>query len=132
MTTLVQQIEAMCRRMNELTSSEQELVRALGSALNRADDKLLQEVRNITAEHESRRGMILNELQMLAVRVGAFPAPREPAPAITGYNGAAAPSYVPPPQEPDMEPTLGRGDWRQAASNIEDELNFHLNGRAAH
>lgn len=129
MTTLVQQIEAMCRRMNELTSSEQELVRALGSALNRADDKLLQEVRTITAEHESRRGMILNELQMLAVRVGAFPAPREPAPAITGgYIGT--PSYVPPP-EPDTEPTLGRGDWRQAASNIEDELNFHLNGRTA-
>ena len=35
---------------------------------------MLQDVRNLAAEHEGRRGVILNELQGLASRLGVFPA----------------------------------------------------------
>jgi hypothetical protein len=30
----------------------------------------------------------------------------------------------------DEQHAIRRGDWRQAANNIQDELDFHLNGRA--
>jgi hypothetical protein len=90
-------------------------------------------VRKITTEHESRRGAILHELQGLATRIGAFPIARqatsgveyaEPMPRpITAANSvpkiptangvAGANGHVGP---------FSRGDWRQAASNIEDEV----------
>lgn len=123
MTTLLQQIEEMRIQVNELASGEQRLLNALGDALNRADNKLLQDVRNVTADHEIRRGMILKELQTLALRIGAFPEQSEPiaaleeAPRNLAFDG------------PREEQIVGRGDWRQAANNIQDELDFHLNGR---
>ena len=66
MTGLIQQIEEMRTRMNELAAGEQELVRALGEALTRTDQKLLEDVRTAAADHEARRGAILTELQSLA------------------------------------------------------------------
>jgi len=125
MTTLIQQIEDMRVRMNELASNEQGLVKALGEALSRTDQKLLHEVHNLTVEHEARRGAILKELQLLAARMGAFPlTPREPFGAIEGA------ANEPPPHE-KQRPALSGGDWRLAAANIQDELEFHLNARAA-
>ena len=73
MTSLIQQIEEMRTRMNELAAGEQDLVRALGDALSRTDQKLLEDVRSVAADHEARRGAILNELQSLAARMGALP-----------------------------------------------------------
>jgi hypothetical protein len=116
MTDLVQQIEEMRLRMNQLTTSEQSLVRALGDALSRADEKLLQDVRTVAAEHETRRAGILRELQSLSARMGALPRPRGPF--------AAAAEALP------SQPARG-GDWRQATANIEDEVVLHLKGRAA-
>ena len=78
MTTLIEQIEEMRIRMVELATGEQDLVRALGDALSRADQKLLQDVRVVAEEHEARRGAILKELQGLAARMGALPRPRAP------------------------------------------------------
>ena len=69
--------------MNELAAGEQELVRALGDALSRTDQKLMEDVRSAAAEHEARRGVILNELQSLAARMGALPRSREPYAALT-------------------------------------------------
>src|SRR5262249_1140572 len=77
-TTLVEQIEEMRIRMNQLARREQDLVRALGQALNRADQKLLQDVRNVALEHEVRREGILRELQAFAAHMGALPMPRQP------------------------------------------------------
>lgn len=126
MTTLLQQIEEMRVQVNELASGEQKLLNALGDALTRADHKLLQDVRNVTTEHEMRRSMILHELQTLALSIGAFPDQREPVAALeeTPRNLSSFPasSYT-------EEQIVGRGDWRQAANNIQDELDFHLNGR---
>jgi hypothetical protein len=53
--TLVEQIEEMRIRMHEEARGEQHLVNALGLALKRADEKLLQAIRNVTVEHTSRR-----------------------------------------------------------------------------
>lgn len=126
MTTLIEQIEEMRQRMNDLAAGEQDLVRALGDALGRADQKLLQDVRAVAEEHEARRGVILKELQSLAARMGALPRPRAPFAALEEQAqplDLAARETAPA--------AFRRGDWRQAAANIHDELAIALNGRAA-
>jgi hypothetical protein len=125
MTTLLQQIEEMRVHVNDLANAEQGLVKALGDALNRADQKLLHDVRSVAAEHELRRGAILKELQSLASNIGLLPAPRE---SVTMLE--SAPREVPAFPIQEEQQAIRRGDWRQAANNIQDELDFHLNGRA--
>lgn len=124
MTTLLQQIEDMRVHVNDLANAEQGLVKALGDALNRADQKLLHDVRSVAAEHELRRGAILKELQSLASNIGLLPAPRE---SMTMLE--SAPREVPAFPIQEEQQAIRRGDWRQAANNIQDELDFHLNGR---
>jgi hypothetical protein len=127
MTKMIQLVEEMRARLNQVTDAEQALVRALAEALSRVDQKLLQDVRNITTDHEARRGAILHELQGLAARIGAFPAPREPAAGLEYADPAAKPvAAVNGSQRP-----FSRGDWRQAANNIEDELDIYFQDRAA-
>ena len=102
MSKMIELIEEMRARLNQVADTEQSLVRALSEALNRVDQKLLQDVRDITTDHESRRGAILHELQNLASRIGAFPIARDQAPGldfgnpavkpITGMNGSTPPS----------------------------------------
>jgi hypothetical protein len=119
MSKLIEHIEQVRRRLTEIAGSELALVRALGDALSRVDEKLLRDVRNVTAEHEARRGAILSELQTLSSLIGTFPAPHEAVPAIGseaetgGYDGASR-----------YQAALSAGDWRQAAKNIEDDLDF--------
>jgi hypothetical protein len=123
MTTLIEQIEEMRQRMNELASSEQGLVRALGDALSRADQRLLQDVHSLAVEHEARRGAILRELQGLAARMGSLPRPRGTFAALEETPlGVTA-------REATPQPVLGGADWRKAAANIQDELAHHLRGR---
>jgi hypothetical protein len=52
--------------------TERSLAEALGDALNRLDQELLQDIRNIATGHETRRVAILNELQALAGSIGMF------------------------------------------------------------
>jgi hypothetical protein len=113
----------MLTRVGELSGKEQGLVRALGDALNRIDQQLLDEVRSVTMEHEVRRGVILMELQSLAAHIGALPAPRETVVAV-GLAHQELPSYEPVPS--NGERSIGCGDWRRAANNIQDELEFAL------
>ncbi|NJO22319.1 MAG: hypothetical protein HC868_04460 [Sphingomonadales bacterium] len=124
MTTLLQQIEDMRVHVNDLANAEQGLVKALGDALNRADQKLLHDVRSVAAEHELRRGTILKELQSLASNIGLLPAPRESMAMLE-----SAPREVSAFPIQEEQQAIRRGDWRQAANNIQDELDFHLNGR---
>jgi hypothetical protein len=72
-TTLIEQIEEMRIRMHEQARSEQDLVNALGQALKRADEKLLEAVRHVAFEHELRREDIMKELNALAARLGTLP-----------------------------------------------------------
>jgi hypothetical protein len=129
MTSLIEQIEEMRVRMNDLATGEQDLVRALGEALGRADQKLLQDVRAVAQEHEQRRGVILKELQGLAQRMGALPRPRAPF-AVLEEPVQELPAQEAPPQQPPAH-VFRRGDWREAAANIHDELAIALGSRAA-
>jgi hypothetical protein len=128
MSKMIQLVDEMRTRLNEITEREQTLVRALGEALTRVDHRLLQDVRSITTDHEARRGAILSELQSLASRIGAFPAvAREPVAQLDH----AEPALKPLAAANDRPPMFGRGDWRTAASNIEDELDIYFKDRAA-
>jgi|SRR5215467_9008421 len=149
MTKMVQLVEEMRARLTQIADSEQALVRALGEALSLVDQKLLQDVRNLTTEHEARRAAILYELQGLASRIGAFPtAQPEPAPGLdyadpavvaigathTGIaqNGMVTNSAGHASAAINGSPRpFSRGDWRQAASNIEDGLDDYFQERAA-
>ena len=127
MSKMIELVEEMRARLNQITDTEQALVRALGEALSRVDHKLLQDVRNITTDHKSRRGAILHELQTLASRIGAFPGVREPVPGLPFNEPAARPIAA---ANGNQNP-FTRGDWRQAASNIEDELDIYFKERTA-
>ena len=50
-----------------------DVVQALGDALNRHEQQLLQDIRHIATGHEARRRAILNELQALAGSIGMLP-----------------------------------------------------------
>jgi hypothetical protein len=119
MTKLLQHIDEMRTRLNDLGGDEKTLVRALDDALNRLDEQLLNDVRSIATEHEARREAILAELQSLAAGIGMF------RPPLEGPSDEP-PSYV---TSHAHQASIAPGDWRQAASNIEDELEQRLNGR---
>lgn len=120
MAHLSQKLAEMHRRLAENTQEEQALLRALDAALNHVDEKLLDEIRQVTAHHEARRTMIMGELQQLAGRLCAIPlTASEPLAAI----------------ETDVRPTAinghtngtthAPGNWRIAAQNIQDDLDFY-------
>jgi hypothetical protein len=115
MSKLSQHIEEMRDRLDKIADDEQGLVRALGEALNRLDQALLQDVRAVASEHQARREAILGELQSLAAGVGMFRAPLPPAEEI--------PSYTPLKERTQA---IAPGDWRRATSNIEDELDLGI------
>jgi hypothetical protein len=116
MTKLLQHIDEMRARLTQMAHSERSLVEALGDALIRLDQEILQNIRNIATGHETRRGAILNELKALAGSIGMFLPAREPVEpvAISHDNGH--------PNAP------AGGDWRKAAMNVsyQDELDFLL------
>ena len=120
MTDMIELVEEMRAKIGQIAGAEEELMGSLREVLSRVDDKLLQDVRTITTDHEARRGHSLRELRHLASRIGTFPTAhaamstaedaRPQARPIAGGDGGAVVSG------------LRRGDWRQATSNIEDAL----------
>ncbi len=122
MTKLLQHIEDMRARLKEVADNEQALVEALGDALDRLDQALLRDVRQITSAHETRREEILGELQGLASGIGMFRAP-----LAAPHAPENLPSYMP---SGERRQAIAPGDWRRATSAIEDELELgpHLNG----
>lgn len=132
MKSVLEQIEEMRARLTQTNTNERTLVRSLGEALNRIDDELLHEVRMVTAQYNARRGAIMEELQNLAATIGTLPNyAHHPMPALEESGPRELPAYEPP--SVDHQPrVLGRGDWRQATTNIQDELDFHLNGPSRH
>ncbi len=112
MRKLLQQLEEMHIRIAETATHEETLVRALGEALSRLDEQLLSDVQSIASEHEVRRTAILGELQGLASSIGMFQLPR---PGSATEIEADATTYLP-----------SAGDWRQATSNIRDDVEAPL------
>jgi hypothetical protein len=119
MSKLIEYVDEMRARLDEVSGTEKLLIRALDEALRRVDQNLLADVRDVTLAHEARRVAILEELQGLASRIGAFPALPSPQPQTIEANGHALPPGTPPPLPSDQ---LRAGDWRQAVSNIKEEL----------
>ena len=130
MSKMLQLVEEMHVRLNEISTSEQALLKALRDALNRVDDKLLQDVRNITADHESRRRAVLGELHGLAARIGALPAPRESAPELTYTQNGSWPEDL---VEDDLPRSITRhGTHRRPhPGNITAELDLYFKARAS-
>src|SRR5262245_45704130 len=104
MSTLIEQIEAMRIRMNELAAEEPGFVRSLGDALADADERHLDEVRSVAAAYGTKRGIMAKALQMLAGRVCALYRPRRP---LTTFEDTA-----------DL--AMRGADWRRAAANIQE------------
>src|SRR5262245_2536278 len=113
MRKLLQQLEEMHIRIAETATHEDNLVKALGDALARLDEQLLQDVQSIAHEHEARRTAILGELQGLAGSIGMFQVAR---PAVTAREDleSEVTAYIP-----------SAGDWREATSNIRDDHHEH-------
>lgn len=119
MAQLAEKLAELRRRLSDSAHEEQTLVRTLNAALNHVDEELLSEIRHVTAQHEARRAVILNELQHLASRVCALPvAQGEPMQAI---ESEASPTQI---NGHTSNGTHAPGNWRIAAQNIEDDLDF--------
>jgi hypothetical protein len=126
MTTLVQQIEQMRSRVEEIAKNDERVVTALADALNRADEKLLNDVLELTEEHEVRRGAILKELQALARRLGTFPRQIDQVP-----KEERAPRELSSQQAIPLNLSVAaRNDWRDGIL-LDEEINNHLRRRNA-
>lgn len=176
MTTMLEQLEMMREKMRQMSESELQMVRGLGEALNVADERLREQVRQFAVEHNERRTVALAELRALSARLGALPKGRYDAVRQTAlpadpqrYDAAPggyqqAPRYEPQPQryeapqqryEPPQQPyqaqpqryeqappqqqlppggapgAAATGDWRRAASRIEEEISHFQNMQRA-
>ena len=136
MTVLCDNVEDMLKRLETHSKAELTLVRALSEAIRQVDDQTLRELRNLSLQHELRCETILGELQLLAARMCQLPV--KPNPSIR-------PATEQPPiahRRAGAEDVLDMvnvnaagsaasaqslntgGDWRQAAQNIEDDLDY--------
>jgi hypothetical protein len=128
MSKMIQLVDEFRERLTTIADTEHKLVAQLREALNRYDQKLLQDVRNITAEHETRRGVILNELQSMAQRMGVFP--------VAARGPRAAVSDATPPEARAALPANGRlrpiegGAWREATDRLQSEINSYFKKQA--
>lgn len=129
MSKMIEYVEDMQARLSEVARTEQTLIRALGEALSRVDQELLADVRDLTLAHEARRVAILEELQNLAARIGAFPVSASPCPPVIEASGQALPANG---HAVEMPESTQPGDWRRAVSNIKDELDGYFGHSIQH
>ena len=140
MSKMIQVVEELRDKLTSVADQEQKLVASLRDALNRFDQKLLQDVRSIAADHEARRSAILNELQGLATRMGAFPAirsetrppqvPGDLRPGVTGAPAAAPESAPALPAGNGRLRAVEGGAWRDATDKLQSELDSYFRKRA--
>ena len=142
MTKMLQYVDEMRARLSEVATTEQTLIRALDQALSQVDQELLADVRDLTLAHEARRVAILTELQGLASRIGAFPVTADPLAAASEAPAIAQATQLspqPPPLPDGLRESLPEsfeavraGDWRQAVSNIKDDLDTYFGRTVEH
>lgn len=125
MNGINQNVEDLLNRLADNSRGELNLMRTLADEIRRVDEQMLRELRSVTLQHELRRETILGELHKLAGRLCNLPVkPLPGAPRPVLEQQPVAPAYV------ASESTTSNGvgaDWRQAAQNIQDELEFVLN-----
>jgi hypothetical protein len=133
MAKLLQQIDHVSKHLTETFRNEQALVKSLRDALYDLDQRLLRDIREVAADHQIRRGTILNELQDLAGSIGKFLPQHEdaqleqvatPQPVVKAQTVTAITEQV----DYGYQYSPAAGDWRQATNNLslQDELEFHL------
>jgi len=146
MSKMFQLVDELRQQLHTIGDTEQKLVSSLREALDRFDQKLLHDVRSLTAEHEARRGAILTELQGLASRMGAFPSARDARLGLGDGPGETAREGPPalPPNGPPNGPSNGPpslspsgklravpgGAWREATEQLQSELDVYFRKRA--
>jgi hypothetical protein len=133
LTNLLPHIDEVREQLSQIGDTEQSLVKDLAGSLKILDQQLLQDVRQVAADHQIRRGTILNALEDLAGSIGMFRPQHEdalPKPVGAPQPVAAIPEQIDYGHQ--YAPTAG--DWRQATKNLQnrlddlqDELQFHLN-----
>jgi len=116
-------IEQVKAKAEHVAKTEQLVLDALGEALNAADCKLLDDMRNLATQHETRRALVLSELQNLATRLGTFNLPEQTYETVE-YDVQDMP-YNPSDEElqetHEVEPPESVGDWRRALANIRSD-----------
>lgn len=127
MTGMTKTVEEMLSRLENNSKSELSLVRALAEAIRRVDDQMLHELRNLSLQHELRRESILDELQTLATRLCHLPARPTPSAIRAAIDQPALAQKRANAETVDAGDVMSNGtgaDWRQAAQNIQDDLDF--------
>lgn len=127
MTGMSKTVEEMLSRLENNSKSELSLVRALAEAIRRVDDQMLHELRNLSLQHELRRESILDELQTLATRLCHLPARPTPSAIRAAIDQPALAQKRANAETVDAGDVMSNGtgaDWRQAAQNIQDDLDF--------
>ena len=127
MTGMSKTVEEMLSRLENNSKSELSLVRALAEAIRRVDDQMLHELRNLSLQHELRRESILDELQTLATRLCHLPARPTPSAIRAAIDQPALAQKRANAETVDAGDAMSNGtgaDWRQAAQNIQDDLDF--------
>ena len=133
MSKMLQVVEELRDRLGSIADQEQQLIASLRDALHRFDQKLLQDVRHIAAEHEGRRSVILNELQGLASRLGVFPAASPTRPSQV--NSEVRPELSGPASGNEASltsrlRTVESGAWQEATNKLQNELESYFRKRA--
>ena len=124
LTKLVHHIDEMRARLSQTAHTERSLVESLGDALNRLDQDMLQNIRNIAAGHEARRGAILNEIQALASSIGMILQRTKSRPTAANRDA-----------HPNSFASTGVGPAACAKRDelgIHDAQESHLNGKNSH
>ncbi|MGI9404953.1 MAG: hypothetical protein ACR2O4_01170 [Hyphomicrobiaceae bacterium] len=134
------QVVAIYERLRKVTNIEALLIKRLGDELTRSDDRLLDDVKAVTARHDEKRAEILDELQHLAGCLGGLPRPDEHILTVD-YEEIDLPDYIlreepenlaeglspaevedPWPAEDDAPDDAPSGaDWRQAAAAMREK-----------
>ena len=133
MSKMLQVVEELRDRLGSMADQEQKLIASLRDALHRVDEKLLQDVRNIAAEHEGRRSVILNELQGLASRLGVFPAASPTRASQVNSDVRAELSGPASGNEASLTTRLRAvesGAWREATDKLQNDLESYFRKRA--
>src|SRR5215470_4233528 len=86
LTKLAPHVEQARLTLTETAERERALVLALSDEMKRFDQGILQGIRALAAEHETRRAGILDELQSLAASIGTFQPAQETSSAIPHHR----------------------------------------------
>jgi hypothetical protein len=137
LTNLLPHIDEVRQQLSRIGEAEQVLVKDLAGSLKILDQQLLQDVRQVAADHQARRQTIFYALEDLAGSIGMFPPQQEealPKPVVEPKPVAKLQSAVAIPEQTDYghQYASTAGNWRQATKNLRDRLDDLQDGLQLH